>query len=154
MSVNKVILVGNVGKDPEIKYIDSDTPVAKFPLATSESYKAKNGEKVETTEWHNIVMWRGLAKVVENFVKKGSRLFLEGKITSRKYEKDGQTLYFTEIVVSNMVMLDSKSTSFQDDKTGANQFAQNQNTSGSVPPGSMANEPEMDEPGGDEDLPF
>jgi len=154
MSVNKVILVGNVGKDPEIKYIDADTPVAKFPLATSESYKAKNGEKVETTEWHNIVVWRGLAKVVENYVKKGSKLFLEGKITSRKYEKDGQTLYFTEIVANNMVMLDSKSNSFHDDKTSANQFSQSQNNPASVPPVSIANEPDMDDSGGDEDLPF
>jgi len=114
--VNKVILIGNVGKDPEVKYIKEDVPVAKFSLATSESYKNRDGEKVTNTEWHNIVAWRGLAKVVEKYVKKGSKLFIEGKITHRKYEdKDGQTKYFTEIVCRDMTMLDSKSSSNQSD---------------------------------------
>ena len=114
--VNKVILIGNVGKDPEVKYIKEDVPVAKFSLATSESYKNKDGEKVTNTEWHNIVVWRGLAKVVEKYVKKGSKLFIEGKLTYRKYEdKDGQTKYFTEIVCRDMTMLDSKSSSNQSD---------------------------------------
>jgi single-strand DNA-binding protein len=107
MSVNKVILIGNVGQDPEVKYIKEDLPVAKFSIATSESY-TKDGEKVENTEWHNIVIWRNLAKVVEKYVKKGSKLYLEGKITNRQYEKDGETKYFTEIVCHNMQMLDSK----------------------------------------------
>ncbi len=106
--VNKVILIGNVGKDPEVKYIKEDVPVARFSLATSESYKNRNGEKVTNTEWHNIVVWRGLAKVVEKYVKKGSKLFIEGKLTYRQYEKDGQTKYFTEIVCRDMTMLDSK----------------------------------------------
>ena len=75
MSVNKVILVGNVGRDPEVKYVEQDVPFARFTLATSESYRAKNGERVESTEWHNIVLWRGLAKVAEQYVKKGSKLF-------------------------------------------------------------------------------
>ena len=105
MGVNKVILVGHVGKDPEIQYIKEDVPVAKFPLATSESYITKNGDKVTNTEWHNIVVWRGLAKVVEKWVKKGSQLYLEGKISTRSYEKDGQKKYFTEIVVKNLEML-------------------------------------------------
>ncbi len=114
--VNKVILIGNVGNDPEVKYIKEDVPVAKFSLATSESYKNRDGEKVTNTEWHNIVAWRGLAKVVEKYVKKGSKLFIEGKITHRKYEdKDGQTKYFTEIVCRDMTMLDSKSSSNQSD---------------------------------------
>ncbi len=114
--VNKVILIGNVGNDPEVKYIKEDVPVAKFSLATSESYKNRDGEKVTNTEWHNIVVWRGLAKVVEKYVKKGSKLFIEGKITHRKYEdKDGQTKYFTEIVCRDMTMLDSKSSSNQSD---------------------------------------
>ncbi len=108
--VNKVILVGNVGRDPEVNYIREDLPVARFTLATSESY-TKDGQRVTNTEWHNIVVWRGLAKVVEQYVKKGSKLYIEGKITNRQYEKDGQTKYFTEIVAANMQMLDSKSTS-------------------------------------------
>ncbi len=109
--VNKVILIGNVGNDPEVKYVSEDVPVARFRLATSESYKNKNGEKVSNTEWHNIVVWRGLAKVVEAYVKKGSKLFIEGKLTYRQYEQDGQTKYFTEIVCRDMTMLDSKGTS-------------------------------------------
>ncbi len=107
MSVNKVILIGNVGKDPEVNYIKEDLPVAKFTMATSETY-TKDGQKVTNTEWHNIVVWRGLAKVVEQYVKKGSKLYIEGKITNRQYEKDGQTKYFTEIVANQMQMLDSR----------------------------------------------
>ncbi|MCF6365513.1 MAG: single-stranded DNA-binding protein [Bacteroidales bacterium] len=110
MSVNKVILIGNVGGDPEVKYIKEDVPVAKFSLATSDSYKNRDGEKVTNTEWHNIVVWRGLAKVVEKYVKKGSKLYIEGKLTHRKYEKDGQTKYFTEILCKELTMLDSKDT--------------------------------------------
>lgn len=144
MSVNKVILVGNVGRDPEVKYLEQDVPVAKFTLATSESYRAKNGERVETTEWHNIVLWRGLAKVAEQYVKKGSKLYIEGKITHRQYEQDGVTKYFTEIVGNNMVMLDSK------DKT--NEMSTS-NVSNQTNP-STSNEPDIEEPEGDDDLPF
>ncbi len=108
MSVNKVILIGNVGKDPEVNYIKEDLPVARFSLATSESYTNREGEKVTNTEWHNIVIWRGLAKVVEKYVRKGSKLYIEGKITNRQYEKDGQTRYISEVVANNMQMLDSK----------------------------------------------
>jgi len=103
--VNKVILVGNVGKDPEVQYISDDVAVAKFTLATSESYKNKMGERVTNTEWHNIVAWRGLAKVIEQYVKKGAQLYIEGKITNRSYEKDGTTKYFTEIVANEMKIL-------------------------------------------------
>jgi len=151
MSVNKVILIGNVGKDPEIRHLDSGVAVANFTLATSESYTAKNGEKVTTTEWHNIVLWRGLAEVAEKYVKKGSKLFIEGKITHRQYEQDGVTKFFTEIVGNNMEMLNSKA---DDNKSGTGQYAQNTGSQSSVPPVSMANEPEMDDSGGDEDLPF
>ena len=107
--VNKVILIGNVGKDPEVRYIDNDVPVAHFPLATSETYRNRDGEKVTQTEWHNIVLWRGLAKVAENYVKKGHALYIEGKIRSRSYEdKDGNKRYITEIVADNMQMLTKK----------------------------------------------
>lgn len=108
MAVNKVILIGNVGNDPEIKYIKEDVPVAKFRLATNETYKNKDGERVTNTEWHNIVVWRGLAKVVESYVKKGSKLYIEGKITYRQYEQDGQTKYFTEILCRDLTMLDNR----------------------------------------------
>lgn len=120
--VNKVILIGNVGNDPEIKYVKEDVPVARFSIATSESYKDRNGERITNTEWHNIVVWRGLAKVVEKYVKKGSKLFIEGKLTHRKYEdKDGQTKYFTEIVCRDMTMLDSKGSSNQTDNQTASE---------------------------------
>ncbi len=107
--VNKVILIGNVGKDPEVRYIDNDVPVAHFPLATSETYRLKDGEKVTQTEWHNIVLWRGLAKVAENYVKKGHALYIEGKIRTRSYEdRDGNKRYITEIIADNMQMLTKK----------------------------------------------
>lgn len=106
MAVNKVILVGNVGKDPETRYLDENTPVCKFPLATSEVYRNRDGQKVEQTEWHNVVLWRGLAKVAEQYVKKGSQLYIEGRIRSRSYDdRDGVKRYITEIVGDNMQML-------------------------------------------------
>lgn len=149
MSVNKVILVGNVGKDPEVKYLEQDVAVAKFTLATSESYKAKNGERVETTEWHNIVLWRGLAKVAELYVKKGSKLFIEGKITHRQYEQDGVTKFFTEIVGNNMVMLDSK-----ESRERSNENYNKETSPSNVTSPNAVNEPTSDDSGGDEDLPF
>ena len=110
--VNKVILVGNLGKDPEVKYLDSGVAVANFSLATTESYKNKEGERVNQTEWHSIVLWRGLAEVAEKWLKKGSSVYIEGKIKTRKWEdKDGNTRYNTEILADNMTMLGSKPTS-------------------------------------------
>jgi single-strand DNA-binding protein len=106
--VNKCILIGRVGKDPEVKTIQSGASVANFSLATSESYKKENGEKVQQTTWHNLVMWRGLADVAGKHVKKGDLLYIEGKIQNRSYEKDGVTKYITEILVNNMTMLGSK----------------------------------------------
>ncbi|MFO7827682.1 MAG: single-stranded DNA-binding protein [Bacteroidales bacterium] len=116
MGVNKVILVGNVGKDPEIRHLDSGVAVANFPLATSETYKNKENQKVTNTEWHNIVLWRGLAEVAEKYVKKGNPLYIEGKIRTRSYDdKDGNKRYMTEIVADNMQMLGSK----QDNEGGS-----------------------------------
>ena len=117
MSVNKVILVGNVGKDPETRYLEGGAAVCKFPLATSEVYKNREGEKISTTEWHNIVIWRGLAEVAEKYVKKGAQLYIEGRIKTRSYnDQEGKTKYITEIVGDVMQMLgkrsdDSQSTS-------------------------------------------
>ncbi len=99
MSVNKVILVGNVGRDPETRYLEGGTAFSKFPLATSEVYKNREGEKVTTTDWHNIVLWRGLAEIAEKYVKKGTQLYIEGRIKTRSYlGQDGNTKYITEIV--------------------------------------------------------
>ena len=107
--VNKVILIGNLGKDPEVKYLDNGVAVANFSLATTEKYKIKEGEKVSQTEWHNIVLWRGLAEVAEKYLKKGASVYVEGKIKTRKWEdKDGNTRYNTEILADNMTMLGGK----------------------------------------------
>ena len=104
--VNKVILVGNLGKDPEIWTFDDGTKKASFSLATTESYKDKMGNKVDQTEWHNIVLWRGLADIAERFLKKGNSIYLEGKIRTRNYQdKEGATRYVTEIFGDNMTML-------------------------------------------------
>ncbi|MFR9166195.1 MAG: single-stranded DNA-binding protein [Dysgonomonas sp.] len=108
MSVNKVILIGNVGKDPDIRFFDNGSAVANFPLATTErGYTAANGTQIpDKTEWHNIVCWRGLAKVVEQFVKKGSQLYIEGKIRSRTYDdQNGVKRYVYEIYVDNLEIL-------------------------------------------------
>jgi single-strand DNA-binding protein len=107
--VNKVILIGNLGKDPEITNIGNDVKKAAFSLATTESYKAKDGTKVEQTDWHNIIVWRGLADVAEKYLHKGSKVYIEGRIKPRSYDdKDGVKRYFTEIVADNFLMLDNK----------------------------------------------
>ncbi|HNQ11678.1 MAG TPA: single-stranded DNA-binding protein [Bacteroidia bacterium] len=107
--INKVILIGNLGKDPEVKYVDGNIPVAKFPLATSETYKNRDGQKVDNTEWHNIVLWRGLAEVAEKYLKKGMLVFIEGKIKTRSWEdKDGNKKYMTEINGENLTILTRK----------------------------------------------
>lgn len=105
MSVNKVILVGNVGRDPETRHLDKGVVVTRFSLATTESYTAKTGEKVSNTEWHNIVAWRGLAEIIEKYVKKGSQLYIEGRLRTNTYEKDGVKHYATEIYADTMHML-------------------------------------------------
>ena len=106
--VNKVLLVGRVGKEPEVKHLGSGSTVANFSLATSEKFKNKLGEMVETTEWHNIVIWGKLAEVVEKWVHKGDLIYIEGKMRTRSWEKDGITHYATEIPADVMTMLGSK----------------------------------------------
>ena len=109
MSVNKVILVGNVGKDPETRYLDESTAITKFPMATSETYKNRQGERVSNTEWHNVVLWRGLAQVAEKYVKKGTQIYIEGRIKTRSYDDaDGNKKYITEIVGDQMQLLGRK----------------------------------------------
>ncbi|GAB1404493.1 MAG: single-stranded DNA-binding protein [Lentimicrobiaceae bacterium] len=103
--VNKVILVGNLGKDPEIVNFDNGVKKASFSLATNDSYKNRDGQEVDRTEWHNIVMWRGLADVAEKYLKKGSQIYMEGSIRTRSYEKDGQKRYVTEIECNELTML-------------------------------------------------
>jgi len=107
--INKVILVGHLGKDPEVRYLEGGVSVTSFPLATSESYN-KDGRKVEQTEWHNIVMWRGLADVAAKYLQKGKLVYIEGKLRTRSFEdKEGLKKYTTEIVAENFTLLGRKS---------------------------------------------
>lgn len=104
--VNKVILIGNLGRDPEVRHLESGASVASFSIATTESYKDRNtGERKDVTEWHNIVLWRGLADIAEKYLRKGSTVYIEGKLRTRSWEKDGVTRYTTEVVGDNMTML-------------------------------------------------
>lgn len=108
-SVNKVILIGNLGKDPEVRHLEGGVTRVTFSLATSESYKDKNGNKVEHTEWHNIILWRGIAEVAEKYLKKGSLVYIEGRIKTRTWDdKDGNKRYTTEIVAENLSLLGGK----------------------------------------------
>jgi single-strand DNA-binding protein len=107
--VNKVILVGRLGKDPDVRNLDNGAVVANFTIATSESYKDKTtGEKKEVTEWHNIVLWRGLAEIAQKYLHKGDLVYIEGKLRTRSWEKEGVTRYTTEVVADNMTMLGAR----------------------------------------------
>jgi single-strand DNA-binding protein len=107
--INKVILIGNLGKDPELRYTSSGVAVASFTLATNESWKDPEGNVQERTQWHNIVAWRKLAEICGEYLKKGSKIYLEGKLQYRTYDdKNGVKRYVTEIVLDEMLMLDSK----------------------------------------------
>ncbi|MHA7099259.1 single-strand binding protein [Roseivirga pacifica] len=107
--VNKVILVGNLGKDPEVRHLDNGRAVANFSLATSETYKNKQGERVTNTEWHNIVLWTPLAEIAERFLKKGGQVYIEGKLSTRSWDdQDGNKRYTTEVVGREMTLLGSR----------------------------------------------
>ncbi len=150
--VNKVILIGNLGADPEIRHLQNGISVANFRIATSETFKDKNtGEKREQTEWHSIVAWRGLAEITEKYLKKGSKVYVEGKLRTRKWEKDGIDRYTTEVQADEMTLLDRPSGDRQEQGQGQGQ-AQGQRQSAtasatSAPAGAPAPD-ELD------DLPF
>lgn len=115
--INKVILVGHLGKDPEVRHLEGGVTVASFPLATSESFN-KDGKKIEQTEWHNIVMWRGLADIASKYLQKGKLVYIEGKLRTRSFEdKEGHKKYTTEIVAENFTMLGRRS-DFENGNTG------------------------------------
>ena len=146
MSVNKVILIGRLGKDPEVRKIKATTTVCNFPLATNESYKNQDGSYTEQTEWHNIVMWRGVAERAERILKKGSTIFVEGKLRTRSWEdKENHKRYTTEIVVENFQLLDKRESS------GTSQAANNENKTGSE---TTTSSETVTEPNFDDDLPF
>jgi single-strand DNA-binding protein len=141
-SVNKVILVGNVGKDPDVKYTPSGVPVAKFSLATNERFKDKSGEWQERTEWHSVIAWQRLAEIVGEYVQKGNKLYVEGRLQTSSWEdrQSGDKKYKTEIVAHDLVLL------------GSNNGARDAN----VPQRSHAEHTEEDSSGSitDEDIPF
>lgn len=145
MSVNKVILIGRLGKDPEVRKINATTTVCNFPLATNESYKNQDGSYTEQTEWHNIVMWRGVAERAERILKKGSTIFVEGKLRTRSWEdKENHKRYTTEIVVENFQLLDKR------EQSGSSQNAGTENKTGNETTSSET----ITEPNFDDDLPF
>ena len=107
--LNKVMLIGNLGKDPEMQFLEGNVAVAKFSLATTESYKDKAGKLVSHTEWHTVVVWRGLAELAQKYLHKGSAVYVEGKLKTRSWEdKEGNKKFATEIIADNLVMLDKR----------------------------------------------
>ncbi|MBO73127.1 MAG: single-stranded DNA-binding protein [Flavobacteriales bacterium] len=142
--VNKVILVGNLGKDPEVKYLENGTEVANFTVATSESYKDKEGRRIDQTEWHNVVVWRKLAEIAETYLKKGSQIYLEGKLRTRSWEdQQGNKRYATEVVADTFTMLGKK------EESQSSQNTQNSFTPSNNPTTSSDNKLEEED-----DLPF
>jgi single-strand DNA-binding protein len=138
MGVNKAIIIGHLGKDPEVRHLEGGKAVANFSMATSESYKNKQGEKVTNTEWHNVVLWSPLAEIAERFLKKGSQVYIEGKLTTRSWEdKEGNKRYTTEIVGRDLTML------------GKSEGSGNQ-----APPPSASDEPRYLSEDDTDDLPF
>ena len=112
--VNKVILIGNVGADPEVRYLEGGVAVTRFSLATTETYNNKNGERVSQTEWHNIVLWRNLAQIAEKYVKKGMALYIEGRLRTRTWDdQNGNKRYTTEIYGDTMQMLSRKQDNYE-----------------------------------------
>lgn len=154
MSINKVILVGNVGKDPVIRYFDKGVAKVTFPLATSESYTNQQGETITTTEWHNIVLWRAMAEVAEKTVKKGSQLYIVGKIKTRSYvDKDGNNKYITEILADTFLVLEKK----QGSSPSQPQSADSGRTvvpEKDSPPSDLNDPQEGYQPANEDDLPF
>jgi len=146
-SLNKVSLIGNLGQDPEVRHLENGTTVANFSIATTESFTDKNtGQRRDITDWHSIVVWRGLAKVVEQYVKKGHKVYVEGKLKTRQWQdKENNTRYTTEVVVDNLIMLNSPQ--------------QKQNNGGEKPPYPTEEPPrntpvEAIKPEPEDDLPF
>ena len=148
-SINKVILIGNLGKDPEVRHLENGASVANLPIATSETYKdRKTGEKVTQTEWHTIVLWRGLADIAEKYLHKGDKIYIEGKLRTRSWQdQDGNNRYTTEVVADNLTMLGKM----------------NENSAGNSNPTSINKQPEpatkasgddFSAPDENDDLPF
>jgi len=156
-SVNKVILIGNLGKDPEVKYTPSGTPVAKLAIATNERYKDKNGEWQDRTEWHNVVLWQRLAEIAGEYLKKGGKVYIEGRLQTRSWEdkQTNQKRYATEIVANDLVLLGGRGEGAGEDFGGRSRGASS--SSGGNGNNFDQREPEpatATTPISDEDIPF
>lgn len=151
--INKVILVGHLGKDPEVRHLDGGVTVASFPLATSETYN-KDGRKIEQTEWHNIVMWRGLADIASKYLQKGKLVYIEGKLRTRSFEdKEGHKKYTTEVVAENFTMLGRKS-DFEGQGENSHQKSDEEHGTNNNHIIAKEDQPMNYEKGTDDDLPF
>ena len=155
--INKVILVGNLGKDPEVQYLEGGVARARFSIATNEGYVDRNGNRVDQTEWHNIVLWRKQAEIAEKYLHKGSQIYLEGKLRNRSWEDNGVKKYITEIQGDNFIMLDRK----EDGAGGSGQSysapqqQSNNNYQSNTPSNSgSSSDNEVKEEQYDDDLPF
>jgi single-strand DNA-binding protein len=161
-SVNKVILIGNLGKDPEVKYTPQGTAVARFSLATNERYKDKQGAWQDRTEWHNIVAWQRLAEIVGEYVKKGSKLYIEGRLTTNSWEdqKTGEKKYRTEIVANDLVLLSGRGEGGEEGGGGGYRRSGGASTTGSSDQRSSGNDFDSAAPAAshgeitDDDIPF
>jgi single-strand DNA-binding protein len=156
-SVNKVILIGNLGKDPEVKYTPSGTAFAKFSLATNERFKDKAGEWQDRTEWHNIVAWQRLAEIVGEYVKKGSKLYIEGRLQTSSWDdkESGQKKYKTEIVANDLVLLSGRGEGDSEGGGGARGFSRGASAGGGSYDQSAPVSEDVSHAGiTDEDIPF
>lgn len=152
--VNKVILLGNLGADPEVKYLEGDNVVANLRLATTESYKDRNGNKVEQTEWHDLELWGGQAKIAEQYLKKGSQIYVEGKIKSDTWQDDqGQNRKRIKIRVLSFTMLGGRSDSMSNEGSGSSPQSQPASKPATQPTASASSGPDLS-PADDDDLPF
>ncbi len=153
--VNKVILLGNLGRDPEIRHLENGRAVVNFPMATSETYKTREGERVTKTEWHNVVLWTPLAEIAEKYLKKGNQVYIEGKLTSRSYDdKDGIKRYVTEVVGREMTLVGGRPSDGDSGAYGSSDsgFAQSSQVAATETPVSSGS---TDSPDTDiDDLPF
>jgi single-strand DNA-binding protein len=157
-SVNKVILIGNLGKDPEVKYTPSGTPVAKLTLATNERYKDKDGQWQDRTEWHNVVLWQRLAEIAGEYLKKGGKVYIEGRLQTRSWEdkQTNQKKYMTEVVASDLVLLGGRGEGAGGGESGggfSRSAASGGNNFDQRTPEHDAT-PAMSSPISDEDIPF
>lgn len=133
--VNRVILIGNLGKDPDVQYLEGNIGVAKFSLATTETYKDKGGRSISQTEWHTVVLWRGLAELAQKYLHKGSLVYIEGSLRTRSWEdKEGNKKFATEIVGDNLIMLDKRGDSHMDTHTLHNHDTLDSDHNVDVPP--------------------